>query len=68
MTYASNKKSLEAGLTISPLAKTTWDIKEWWYSDAVEEERRKKFMEDENSIMNTETKLIAAWKEWQKDK
>jgi 2'-hydroxyisoflavone reductase len=66
MTYASNKKSLEAGLTISPLAKTTWDIKNWWYSDAVEAERRKKFMEDANSIMNTEAKLIKAWKEWKK--
>ena len=66
MVYASNEKSLEAGLTISPLAKTTSDIKDWWYSEAVEEERRKKFMEDAASIMQTESELIAAWKKWKK--
>ena len=66
MTYASAKKSLENGLTISPLAKTTKDIKEWWYSEGVTEERRKKFMEDENSIMTQEAKIIKAWKEWKK--
>lgn len=66
MTYASNKKSLEAGLTISPLAKTTYDIKNWWYSDGVTAERRKQFMEASDSIMNTEAKLIEAWQAWKK--
>ncbi len=64
MVYVSNQKSLEAGLTISPLSKTTLDIKDWWYSEAVEEKRRQGFLDDTASIMNTEADLVAKWKEW----
>jgi 2'-hydroxyisoflavone reductase len=55
----SNQHSIANGLTFRPLARTVWDIDEWWESDAVSEERREKLL---SGLMDREEAIIRAWK------
>jgi len=50
------------GLTFRPLAESCRDILEWWYSDAVSEERRQNMVAGERSLMTREAGIIEAWK------
>jgi 2'-hydroxyisoflavone reductase len=50
------------GLTFRPLADSVQDIHEWWYSDAVTEERRMRMVSGERSLMAREADVIAAWR------
>jgi 2'-hydroxyisoflavone reductase len=50
------------GLTFRPLAESCRDILDWWYSDAVTEERRQNMVAGEGSLMAREPEIIAAWK------
>jgi len=50
------------GLTFRPLAESCRDIREWWYSDAVTEERRQKMAASERSLMAREAGIIADWR------
>lgn len=52
------------GLTFRPLAKSIMDIHEWWHSDAVSEERRKKMVEQ--GLMAREKEILKAWRERKK--
>ncbi|NNE69332.1 MAG: NAD-dependent epimerase/dehydratase family protein [Rhodothermales bacterium] len=55
-------RALARGLTYRPLAKTVGDTLEWWYSDAVTEERRTTMVSGERSLMAREAEIIAAWR------
>jgi len=54
--------SIKNGLKYRPLAYTIGDIDLWWNSNAIDEERRKKVMEDPGSIIVREASIIEAWK------
>jgi 2'-hydroxyisoflavone reductase len=50
------------GLTFRPLAETTFDVLEWWDSDAVSEEQRSRLLDDPRGMMQREAEIISAWK------
>ena len=56
-------RSKANGLTFRPLAQTSMDVLEWWYSDAVTDERRLELTEGERSMMRREPEVIAAWRD-----
>ena len=58
----SNAHSINHGLTFTPLVKTMKDTHDWWYSDALTEERRQKFEGNPKSTLNREAAIIKAWK------
>ncbi len=58
----NNQFSVNNGLTFRPLAQSSIDIFGWWNSDAVTEERRKKMVSGEGSLMSREKSIIEAWK------
>ena len=62
----NNKHSLANGLTLTPLATTVKDTHDWWYSDALTEERRQKFEGNPRVLLNREKELIKAWKAFKK--
>lgn len=55
-------RAVANGLTFRPLALTSMDTLEWWFSDAVTEERRQGLLEDPRSLMQREAQIIADWK------
>jgi len=58
----SNRWAIENGLTYTPLASSVRDIHDWWYSDALTEERRQKFEGKKGSVLLEEKNIIAAWR------
>jgi len=58
-----NAKAIAAGLTFREIKTTSKDILEWWNSDAVTEERRQKFADSPQNVMNREAEILAYWKE-----
>lgn len=60
--FINNMLSIFNGLTFTPLADSVRDIYEWWHSEAVTEERRKKLIDSENSLMKKEVEVINEWK------
>lgn len=58
----NNQHSIANGLDFTPLAQTVKDTYEWWYSDALSEERRQRFESKPNSIIVREKEIISAWK------
>jgi len=58
----SNQRGIANGLTIPPLADSVRDIHEWWFSDAVGEERRDRMESGPRSLMAREAAIIAAWR------
>ncbi|MEM7368309.1 MAG: NAD-dependent epimerase/dehydratase family protein [Bacteroidota bacterium] len=58
----NNQKALDNGLTFTPLADSCQDIHDWWYSDAVSEERRTNLETGDRSLMAREADVLAAWK------
>lgn len=57
----NNQHSIANGLTFRPLATTVRDSHDWWYSDAVTQERRDNFMNDENGLIKRQENIIKAW-------
>ena len=59
-------RAKSAGLTYRPLARSTWDILEWWSSDAVTDERRDNAWSGERGgfplTLAREQEIISAWK------
>ena len=53
-------RALAHGLKHRPLAQTHFDFKEWWYSDAVPEERRRNARYPLD--LQREAEILAAWK------
>lgn len=57
------RKILDSGVVYRSLAETIKDTYNWWYSDAVTEERRTNFLNAEQSMVNRQEALIKAWNE-----
>ena len=62
MSKSTNTKAIEAGLTFRPLSETVAATKEWWYSDAVDQERRDNILNGERSFMRREKEILEKWK------
>jgi 2'-hydroxyisoflavone reductase len=58
----NHDRAVASGLTFRPLALTSMDTLEWWFSDAVTAERRQGLLEDPRSLMQREAQIIADWK------
>lgn len=62
MSRVNIDKSVANGLTYRPLATTTKDVHDWWYSEAVTQERRDKFRNNEGGMIQREAAIIKAWR------
>ncbi|MEM6966054.1 MAG: NAD-dependent epimerase/dehydratase family protein [Bacteroidota bacterium] len=58
----NNDRAKANGLTYRPLKQSIKDTYDWWYSDALTDERRKKFEEKEGSALLKEKELLEQWK------
>lgn len=58
---ANNQRSINNGLTFTPLADTIRDIYEWWFSEAVSDERRAS-LSKEGTLMAREKAILEAWR------
>ena len=58
----NNQKAQDAGLTYRDLSQSMRDTHNWWYSQAVDEERRQKFETEENSLFVREAGIIERWR------
>lgn len=63
MSKSKNQRAIEAGLSFRPLANTVAATHEWWYSDAVTQERRDKILSGEGSMMPREKEILDKWKQ-----
>ena len=61
MSQSDNNRAIEAGLTFRPLAETVFATKDWWYSDAVSQERRDNILNGERSLMLREEEILNNW-------
>ncbi len=66
MSKADNSKAIAADLQFRSLSDTVNATKEWWYSDAVTQERRDNILTGERSFMNREKDILTKWKAHQK--
>ena len=58
---SDNRKAIAADLTFRPLSETVKDTVEWWYSEAVTEERRDAILNGEKSFMKREVEILKKW-------
>lgn len=63
---ASNKKGIKAGLTFRDLKGSIKDTHDWWYSDALTDERRNKFEQKPDSALLNEKAILKKWKTYRK--
>lgn len=63
MSMSDNSKAMEAGLTFRPLSKTVEATRDWWYSEAVTQERRDNILSNERSLMIKEKDILLKWKQ-----
>ena len=61
MSKSDNSKAIKAGLKFRSLSETVWATKEWWYSDAVTQERRDNILTGERSFMRREKEILEKW-------
>ena len=59
----SNTKGIKNGLTFRPLGNSMSDIHDWWYSDALTQERRDQYELKPDSALLREADILKAWKE-----
>lgn len=57
-----NQKALAAGLTLRSLSHSIRDTHDWWYSDALTDDRRSEFEGKEDSVFRREAEIIKEWK------
>lgn len=62
MSRSDNQKAIAAGLEFRPLSETVSATKDWWYSDAVSQERRDNILTGERSLMNREKEILEKWR------
>ncbi|WP_422857795.1 NAD-dependent epimerase/dehydratase family protein [Flagellimonas sp. S174] len=62
MSQSDNSKAIAADLQFRPLADTVMATKDWWYSDAITQERRDNILNGERSFMNREKDILTKWK------
>ena len=63
MSKSDNSKAIEAGLLFRSLSETVSATKEWWYSDAVSQERRDNILSGERSFMKREKDILVKWQD-----
>ena len=63
---ASNKKGKKAGLTFRDVKVSIKDTYDWWYSDALTDDRRNKFEQKPGSVLLNEKSILEKWKSRQK--
>ena len=63
MSKSDNSKAIAAGLQFRSLSETVQATREWWYSDAVSQERRDNILSGERSFMNREKGILEKWKD-----
>lgn len=61
MSKSDNSKAIAADLQFRSLSETVRATKEWWYSDAVTQERRDNILTGERSFMKREQDILAKW-------
>ena len=61
-------KAIASGITYRPISETIKDTHDWWYSDAVDEDRRNKFETDTNGILMKAPEVTEKWKLKNRDK
>ncbi|MFK8009910.1 MAG: NAD-dependent epimerase/dehydratase family protein [Saprospiraceae bacterium] len=62
MSQSDNTKAIKAGLQFRSLSDTVEATKEWWYSEAVSQERRDNILTGDRSFMKREKDILAKWK------
>lgn len=62
----SNRKGIKAGLTFRDLKVSVKDTHQWWYSDALTDERRNKFEQKPDAVLSREASILKNWKARQK--
>ena len=62
MSKSDNSKAIAADLQFRSLSDTVNATKEWWYSDAVTQERRDKILNGERSMMLREKEILEKWR------
>lgn len=63
MSRSDNSQAIAAGLQFRPLSETVQATKDWWYSDAVEQERRDTILTNERSLMIREEEILERWQQ-----
>jgi 2'-hydroxyisoflavone reductase len=58
----SNELAIKNGLTYRPLVTSIKDTHDWWYSKAVNEERRAAFESDTKELHNRQIDILQKWK------
>ncbi len=61
MSMSENGKAIAADLTFRPLSETVRATRDWWYSDAVSQERRDNILAGERSFMQREKEILKKW-------
>jgi len=56
-----NRRALENGLTLTPLARSVRDIHDWWVTDAMPAERKEAMLSGERSMIAAEQAILADW-------
>lgn len=64
MSKSDNSKAVQAGLRFRSLSDTVRDTHNWWYSDAVSQERRDNILNGEQSLMKREKEILEKWRSW----
>jgi 2'-hydroxyisoflavone reductase len=62
----SNEKGIREGLTFRDLKVSVKDTHQWWYSDALTDERRNKFEQKPDGVLLREESILKNWKAHQK--
>jgi len=62
----SNEKAVKAGLTFRDLKASLNDMHQWWYSEALTDERRNKFELDPQGVLVREKMILENWSARQK--
>lgn len=62
----NNKKSIGAGLTFREIHASVKDTYNWWYSNALNDERRNKYELNSKSVLVREKAILTKWKKLNK--
>lgn len=57
----NNEKAIRNGLSFRPLSETVKDTYDWWYSDAISQERRNELAKDPKGLLVRESSIIEKW-------
>ena len=62
MSKSDNSKAISSDLQFRPLCETVKATHEWWYSDAVDPNRREQLLGGPQSLYNREKDILTKWK------